>query len=182
MTMQTFMNRQQRRAYEKQMKKAGQVAQTAQQAQKPETLSRLLEEIQNINSQVVKMVEFNKTIYRTITLFRETLERKKIVSFEDFKETENLYHKNVKVREDKIKELLSSALSDAEKIEFCMREAHEYKHGYEKFNISPVRDLNIPPPVVNEYLNEKGYVGNEYRQWATHLGIPASMWAEQKPV
>jgi len=175
MTMTTFMNRQQRRAYEKQMKKAGQAA----KAPAGDKLSIVLEEIQNINAQIVKMVEYNKTVYRTITLFRETLERKNIVTIDDFRETENLYHKNVAVREQKIKELLSSELSEGEKIEWCMREANEYRHGYEKFNISPVRDLNIAPPMVNDYLTEKGYSGGEYKKWATYLGVPASMQLEQ---
>lgn len=174
MTMTNFMNRQQRRAYEKQMKKVGQTPAAT------DKLGSVLEEIQNINSQIVKMVEYNKTVFRTITLFRETLERKGIVTIEDFRETENLYHKNVNTRELKIKELLSSDLSDQDKIEWCMREANEYRHGYEKFGISPVRDLNIAPPVVNEYLMEKGYSGAEYRKWATYLGIPASMQIEEK--
>ena len=176
MTMQSFGNRQQRRALEKQMKKAG----VAAQAPVGDKLSMVVEELNNINAQIVKMVEYNKTVFRTLTLFRETLERKGLVTIDDFKETENLYHKNVIVREQKIKELLSSALSELEKIEWCMREASEYRHGYDKFNISPVRDLNISPPVVNEYLTEKGYSGSEYKKWATYLGIPPSMQYEDE--
>jgi hypothetical protein len=172
--MENFMNRQQRRAYEKQMKKAGHAAATPP----GDKLGLMVEELNNINSQIVKMVEYNKTVYRTLTIFRETLERKGIVTIDDFKETENLYHKNVVVRDQKIKELLSSSLTDAEKIEWCTREANEYRHGYDRFNISPVRDLNIAPPIVNEFLMEKGYFGAEYRKWATFLGVPASMQVE----
>jgi hypothetical protein len=173
-----FMNRQQRRAYEKQMKKAGQAA----SAPPGDKLGTMVEELNNINAQIVKMVEYNKTVYRTLTIFRETLERKGIVTIDDFKETENLYHKNVAVREQKIKELLSSPLSDDEKIQWCMREANEYRHGYDRFNISPVRDLNISPGIVNEFLSEKGYASAEYRKWATFLGVPATMQVEpEKP-
>lgn len=180
MTMQTFMNRQQRRAYEKQMKKAGQTA--AATAASGDKLSIVLEEMKNINAQIVKMVEYNKTVFKTITLFRETLERKGIVTIQDFKDTENLYHKNVVVREQKIKELLASDMSEHEKIEWCMKEAEEYRHGYDKFNITPVRDLNVPPPIVNEYLIDRGITGADYRKWATYLGVPGSMQvAEQKP-
>lgn len=171
------MSRQQRRAAERQARKMGiNPAQLGVNPQAGAPLQTIVDDMRNIQKQLVKMIEFNKTMFRSIQIFRETLERKGFLTVDDIKETENLYKQNMDMRDEKIKELLSSSMSDEEKIEFCLKDAEGYKPGYERLNLSPVRDLNVAPNTVNDYLiGVKNFYGQQYRQFAMYLGVPEQM-------
>lgn len=140
-----------------------------------EGVTRILEDLQNVHEQIQRVTEFQRSLYNSIQLMRETLERKGLMNMEDLKATEDLYRAQKTVKEAKIKELLSSTMTDIEKIEFCLKEFTDYKPGYEKFNLNPVKDLNVSPPVINEYLSQQGFSGNSYVRYAQLLGVPETM-------
>lgn len=140
-----------------------------------EGVAELAQEFRNMQVQLVKMVEFNKSLMRSMQVLKETLERKGVLTREDVKDTEVLYRETSKNRDAKVKELVGSTMSDFDKIEWCVKEAEAEKHGYERYSIQPVRDLNIAPGIVNDYLLDKGYSGEKYQRYATYLGVPESM-------
>ena len=166
------MNRQQRRHMDKVARKQNTPSQTVNVSAK-----ELLEEIKNIHQHIKKIVEFDKNMIRSMQLLRETLDRKGVVTQTDLRETEQLYKANFERRQKVIKELLASDLSDVDKIERCLSEAAqaEGKPAYEKLSLSPIKDLNISPGVVNDYLIQKGYSGDSYKSVALQLGIPEMM-------
>jgi hypothetical protein len=176
------MNRHQRRAYEK-VNKIGSAQNDINSANAMSSnLKALIEDFRNIQSQLVKMVEFNKSLFKSVQIVRETLERKGFLTIDDIKDTENLYRVNIENRDKKIKEVLSSDMTDDEKIEMCLQDAETYKPGYEKLNLNPVRDLNVAPNVVNDYLiHSKEMTGLNYKQYALFLGVPEVMLVKPLP-
>ena len=142
-------------------------------------IDRVLEDLQSIHEQIVKVTDFQRSLYSSFQLMRETLERKGVISIADWKGTEDLYRAQKTLRDSKIKEILSSSMTDFDKVDVCMKEILEYKHGYEKLNLNPVRDLNVPPPVVNEYLMTKHYQRQDYLRLADALGVPETMQVKE---
>jgi len=175
------MNRHQRRAYDKVNRVGSNQAEDNSNVMTT-NLKALIEDFRNIQSQLVKMVEFNKSLFKSVQIVRETLERKGFLTIDDIRDTENLYKLNIENRDKKIKEILSSDMTDDEKIERCLQDAEIYKPGYEKLNLSPVRDLNVAPNVVNDYLiHTKELSGLNYKQYALYLGVPEVMVVKPLP-
>lgn len=172
------MNRRERRFMESLQRKQGKTVAQPQQQQLG-GIERIIEDLQSIHTQISKVTEFQRNLYNSLQLMRETLERKGVMDMSDLRATEEMYHAQVKVKEEKVKDILSSSMSDFEKIDFCMKELTEYKPGYEKYNINPIKDLNVPPPVVNEYLSLNNYRSGAYMKFAALLGIPESMYVKE---
>jgi len=163
------MNRHDRRAMQSVQRKNG------AQPQESATLVEMAENVKNINTQLNSLFHAYRNNFNTIVFLKETLERKGLVTAEDFKETERLYNENREQRETRVKEIYKQNLSDEEKIEICLKDFTEYKHGYQKQNINPVKDLGLSPNVVNDYLIQKGFTGLTYQTYATSLGVPKAM-------
>ena len=163
------MNRQQKRMLGAMQRKGGASPEAA------DTLVKMTQDLQNTNSQVNRLFHAYRNNFNSIVVLKETLERKGLVTAEDFKETERLYKENSEQRDVRVKEIYKQNLSDDEKIELCLKDFTEYKHGYEKQNINPVKDLGVSPNVVNDCLIQKGFTGMTYHTYATSLGVPEMM-------
>lgn len=168
------ISRQQRRAMERAAMKTG-AKPTPAASQLQGQLGEIVSELQNMQTHIVRIVEFNKQMFRSLQILRETVERKGLIVPSDISEVEELYRRSFDKRQTAIKGTLSSDKSDQDKIEMCLEEVTTYKPGYEKLQISPVRDLNVSPAVVNDYLIENGYVGDQYKKYAVYLGVPEAM-------
>lgn len=168
------MSRQQRRAMERAALKSGSRPQ-APQSQLQGHMKELIEDLQRMNEQIVRVVEFNKRLFQSLQILREACERKGVIVPSDIAEVEELYRQSFSKRQVVMKEVLSSSKSDQEKIELCLEEITTYKPGYDKMNLNPVRDLNVSPAVVNDYLIENGFTGEQYKRYAIQLGVPEPM-------
>lgn len=163
------MNRHSRRAAQK-INRNGDNDTTASQK-----MSEALEGFKEMQGQIAKLVQLYRNNFNSILMIKETLERKGLISIDDLKETERLYKENAENRDKRVKEIYAKNMTDEEKIDFCLTDYIEYKHGYLKQNISPVKDLGVAPNVVNDYLMSKGYTGLKYREYAIFLGVPEFM-------
>lgn len=163
------MNRQQKRALGHQTRKEGVPAQASN------TLVNMVQDLQNTNQQVTRLFHAYRNNFNSLVVLKETLERKGLLTADDFKETERLYKENSEQRDVRVKEIYKQNLSDEEKVELCLKDFTEYKHGYEKQNINPIKDLGVSPNVVNDYIIQKGFTGMTYHTYATSLGVPENM-------
>lgn len=145
-------------------------------------LSVIVEQLQALHKQNVKITEFNRKLFGSITKLKEALERKGVITHQDFEEVEDLYVKMLPRREDKIKEIYASDMQDDEKIKFCLEDFTSRIHGYAKYNILPVRDLNVAPGAVIEYLSSHGYTGDNLKQMAVSMGVPELMVVRKEEV
>ena len=113
------------------------------EAQNPFTL--LAQDIQ-------KLGNYAKNLNNNMWLIVETLSRKGILDWQDVRDTEKLFTERDILRKEKIKRLISSDLS----IEAIMEEIKEEGTiSYETLNINPIKDLNLNPFEVGEYIREK---------------------------
>lgn len=167
------MSRQQRRAFEKQATKQG--FNPNAQGDLAMKLGTILEQLQSLHKQNVKITEFNRKIFGTFTKLREALERKGVLTANDFDEIETLYLQMLPRRENKIKDIVASEMTDDEKIKFCLEDFNSKSHGYDKYNILPVRDLNVAPGAVMEYLQSLEYSGDQLKYLAISMGVPEVM-------
>jgi len=168
------VNRNQRRLQEKQNKKSTSVENTSLSS-----LSSLEEKLNNINSDLSKIVKYNQNLEFKINVIMETLLRKNILIFDELRETENFYINKPKEKFKKIKELFQKELTLKE-ILLAIKE-DPYSPGYLKFNIDPVLDLNVNPYELAQFLrdeypdksNEEVFdIGNKlYNLKKSHFGI-----------
>lgn len=170
------MNRQQRRVFEKQvLKQAAANPSHLVQQELGAKLNSIVEQLQALHKQNVKITEFNRKLFGSMTKLKEALERKGVITQEDFDEVESLYINMLPRRESKIKEISASDMTDDEKIKFCLEDYQSKVHGYDKYNILPVRDLNIAPGAVIEYLTTSGHSGDQLKILAVGMGVPEMM-------
>jgi hypothetical protein len=165
------MNRQQRRATAKQ----GVNPFTQYQTDLAMKLAGIVEQLQSLHKQNLKITEFNRKMFGSLTKLKEALERKGVITNEDFEEVEKLYLGMLPRREAKIKEIVASEMTDEDKIKFCLDDINSRCHGYDKYNIVPVRDLNVAPGVVIEGLTTLGYEGDSLKLLALSMGVPEVM-------
>jgi hypothetical protein len=145
-------------------------------------LGSIVEQLQALHKQNVKITEFNRKLYGSLTKLKEALERKGVITHQDFEEVEILYVNMLPRRETKIKEINASDMTDDEKIKFCIDDFNSKVHGYDKYNVIPVRDLNIAPGLVVEYLSSKGYTGDNLKIMAVSMGVPEMMVSRKDEV
>jgi hypothetical protein len=145
-------------------------------------MNSIVEQLQAIHKQNVKITEFNRKLFGSLTKLKEALERKGVITHDDFEEVERLYLNMLPRREAKIKEIYASEMTEDEKIQFCIEDFNSRCHGYEKYNILPVRDLNVPPGAVVEYLSNKGFAGDNLKIMAISMGVPEVMIARKEEV
>jgi hypothetical protein len=173
------MNRQQRKAFEKQMAKQG-LNPNQIQGDMALKIGGIVEQLQALHKQNVKITEFNRKIFGSITKLKEALERKGVITAQDFDEVETLYLQMLPRREAKIKEIVASEMADEEKIKFCLDDLNSKSHGYDKYNILPVRDLNVAPGTVLEYLQSMEYPAETLKILAIGLGVPEVMLVKKE--
>lgn len=171
------MNRQQRRASTKQ----GLNSITQYQTELAMKLAGIVEQLQSLHKQNLKITEFNRKMFGSLTKLKEALERKGVITNEDFEEVEKLYMGMLPRREAKIKEIVGSEMTDEDKIKFCIEDINSRCHGYDKFNIIPVRDLNVAPGVVIDHLIALGYEGDSFKLLALSMGVPEVMLVRKTP-
>lgn len=174
------ISRQQRRALEKQMAKQGMSSGLQAQGDLATKLGSIIEQLQALHKQNVKITEFNRKIYGSLTKMKEALERKGVITSQDFDEVEALYLQMLPRREGKIKEVTASEMTDEDKIKFCLEDFNSKCHGYDKYNILPVRDLNVAPGVVLDYLRSLEYSGDQFKYLAISMGVPEAMLVKKE--
>jgi len=138
-------------------------------------LGGIVEQLQALHKQNLKITEFNRKLFGSFTKLKESLERKGVITQQDFDEVESLYLNMLPRREAKIREINASEMTDDMKIKFCIDDFNSRVHGYDKYNIIPVRDLNIAPGLVVEYLTTNGYISDNLKVMAVSMGVPEMM-------
>jgi len=153
--MSQSVSRQQRRKMERDLKKQGKLSDTHQAATPagvPDSNNVTQQEMQHLVKDMQKVLNYTKIVDNHMWMLVETLDRKGILNWSDVNETEALYSQKEKTKQEKIKLLLEQDLSISEALE-AIREDTELP-GYKKYDINPIKDLNMNPYEVGVYLRD----------------------------
>ena len=149
---QSSLSRQQRRKLERDLVKPQVNSPKTTQPNPAENEYVTKKDLQLLVQDVQKVLNYAKLVDNHVWMLVETLDRKGILNWSDVNETENLYTLRDKNKQEEVKRILSLDLSIPEILE-VIKESPD-KHGYEKFDINPVRDLNVNPYELGAYLRE----------------------------
>jgi len=141
------LSRQQRRQLMKEEAKKKYIAPTQEVQQKPQA-----DQFQLIAQDLQRLLNYIKVVDNHVWAIVETMSIKGILNWNDVNETENLYLLREQKRKEKVKELLAEDMTVPEYLEAIKEDPN--LPGYEKFNIHPMKDLNLNPYEVAAYLKE----------------------------
>ncbi len=110
------------------------------------------DQFQLIVQDLQRLLNYIKVVDNHVWAIVETMSMKGILKWEDVNQTENLYLIRDKNRKEKIKELLAEDKTVPEYLEAIKEDPN--LPGYEKFNIHPIKDLNLNPYEIGAYLKE----------------------------
>ena len=110
-------------------------------------------QVNNLAQDIQRVLNYSKAIDNHIWMIVETLARKNILTWADVNETERLFVQKDENKKQKVKDILSKDLS----IEEILKEIEEDPSlpAYSKLSINPVKDLNLNPFELANYLKEK---------------------------
>jgi hypothetical protein len=147
------MNRKQRRTSEKQIRTENNLAIKNNPIVNNKTEDDpTKQQIINLAKDLKTVFDYTKSLEFKLNLITETLIRVGVASTEDIKETQFLYSKKDETKILKIKQLLSQDL-DIEDILRIVEDSPETP-GYLRLGIDPVRDLNVNPYELAQFLKD----------------------------
>lgn len=171
------MNRKQRRAMEKKNRKQqktvtnSSLKNTSASSAPVDQLNKAIEQLNKVTTDIKTIYNYAKSLDTKLTLLTETLIRKEDLSQQDIRETQSLYSiKDVK-KQERIKELLGVDLT-LEELFSEVREDPD-QPGYEKLGIDLVKDLNVNPYELAQFIKDKnpGVPFEEVLKYSGQFGL-----------
>lgn len=176
------MNRKQRRASEKKMRtETSNISKIIPQATSSDKTDELKNQIINLAKDVKSIFDYTKSLEFKLSLITESLVRTGVMSFEDIKETQFLYSKKEENKNSKIKELLSQDLEISDILEIITDTPET--PGYLRLNIDPVKDLNVNPYELAQFLRDsaEGVSLDEVIKYSKRYGLNESHFGISSP-
>lgn len=171
-------NRHQRRALEKQRKKelkkikkaSGNTLVSSPEVKQENSDQKIQTIIQDIN----KVYRYAKNVENKLNLMMETMQRLNLCGWDDIKHTEELYRIKEVTKQKKVKELLEKDHTLVEYIK-AIQELEDIPN-YEKLKINLVKDLNINPFEIAQYVKDENPEKNVEQQYI--LGVTFGLTKE----